>query len=74
LSERFSKCETACKFLEKYKIPLQSNTNWIDELDSKLKDLEEYEAKGNLGSGEVTIFTFHRKLKLTKYFLQGPER
>ncbi len=47
------KCESACNLLEKYKISNQNNTHWMDELDSKLKDLEEYETKGSTENREV---------------------
>ena len=37
-------CEAACELLEKYNMSYQSETNWMDELDSKLRNLEELEA------------------------------
>ena len=42
--ERLRSCEAACELLEKYNMSYQMNTNWMDELDSKLKSLEELEA------------------------------
>ena len=37
-------CEAACELLEKYNMSYQTETNWMDELDSKLRNLEELEA------------------------------
>ena len=42
--ERLRSCEAACELLEKYNMSYQSESNWMDELDSKLKNLEELEA------------------------------
>jgi hypothetical protein len=42
--ERLRSCEAACELLEKYNMSYQSETNWMDELDSKLRNLEELEA------------------------------
>ena len=42
--ERLRSCEAALELLEKYQVNYQSETNWMDELDSKLKNLEELEA------------------------------
>ena len=42
--KRLRSCEAACELLEKYNMSYQMNTNWMDELDSKLKSLEELEA------------------------------
>lgn len=42
--ERLRSCEAACELLEKYNMSMTSETNWMDELDSKLKNLEELEA------------------------------
>jgi hypothetical protein len=40
----FRSCEAACELLEKYNMSYQTETNWMDELDSKLRNLEELEA------------------------------
>lgn len=42
--ERLRSCEAACELLEKYNMSYQSESNWMDELDSKLRNLEELEA------------------------------
>ena len=42
--ERLRSCEAACELLEKYNMSYQTETNWMDELDSKLRNLEELEA------------------------------
>ena len=42
--ERLRSCEAACELLEKYNMSYQTETNWKDELDSKLRNLEELEA------------------------------
>ena len=42
--ERLRSCEAACELLEKYNMSYTTETNWMDELDSKLKNLEELEA------------------------------
>ena len=42
--ERLQSCEAALELLEKYQVSYQRETNWMDELDSKLKNLEELEA------------------------------
>lgn len=42
--ERLRSCEAACELLEKYQMSYQTETNWMDELDSKLRNLEELEA------------------------------
>ena len=41
--ERLRSCEAACELLEKYNMSYQTETNWMDELDSKLRNLEELE-------------------------------
>ena len=41
--ERLRSCEAACELLEKYNMSCQTETNWMDELDSKLRNLEELE-------------------------------
>ena len=41
---RLRSCEAACELLEKYNMSYQSESNWMDELDSKLRNLEELEA------------------------------
>merc|ERR1712008_637013 len=42
--ERLRSCEAACELLEKYNMSYQSESNWMDELDSKLRNLKELEA------------------------------
>lgn len=42
--ERLRSCEAACELLEKYGMSYTQETNWMDELDSKLRNLEELEA------------------------------
>ena len=42
--ERLQSCEAALELLEKYQVSYQRESNWMDELDSKLKNLEELEA------------------------------
>ena len=42
--ERLRSCEAALELLEKYQVDYRQETNWMDELDSKLKNLEELEA------------------------------
>ena len=41
--ERLRSCEAACELLEKYNMSYTQETNWMDELDSKLRNLEELE-------------------------------
>ena len=41
--ERLRSCEAACELLEKYNMSYTTETNWMDELDSKLRNLEELE-------------------------------
>lgn len=42
--ERLKSCEAACELLQKYEMSYSTETNWMDELDSKLRNLEELEA------------------------------
>lgn len=42
--ERLRSCEAACELLQKYEMSYTTETNWMDELDSKLRNLEELEA------------------------------
>jgi hypothetical protein len=59
--ERLRSCEAACELLEKYNMSYQSETNWMDELDSKLRNLEELEAARAKEAWEkhvVFIFTY----------------
>ena len=42
--ERLRSCEAACELLEKYNMSYQAETGWMDQLDSKLRNLEELEA------------------------------
>jgi len=41
--ERLCSCNTARELLEKYNLSYKTETNWMDELDSKLKNLEDLE-------------------------------
>lgn len=43
--DRLTSCEAACELLHKYEMSYNAETNWIDDLDSKLKNLDELEAK-----------------------------
>ena len=42
--KRLRSCEAACEPLEKHNMSYQTETNRMDELDSKLRNLEEFEA------------------------------
>jgi hypothetical protein len=45
--------------LEKYNMSYQSETNWMDELDSKLRNLEELEAARAKEAWEKHVVRVH---------------
>merc|ERR1719278_1944071 len=56
--ERLRSCEAACELLEKYNMSYQTETNWTDELDSKLRNLEELEAARAKEAWEKHVLLF----------------
>ena len=56
--ERLQSCEAALELLEKYQVSYQRETNWMDELDSKLKNLEELEAARAKEAWEKHVVSF----------------
>ena len=76
--ERLQSCEAALELLEKYQVSYQRESNWMDELDSKLKNLEELEAarakeawEKHVVSRFFTLFSLFRFRK--KYCSRAPD-
>ena len=73
--ERLQSCEAALELLEKYQVSYQRESNWMDELDSKLKNLEELEAarakeawEKHVVSRAFTIFFLYiKKIRLKSF-------
>ena len=63
--ERLRSCEAACELLEKYNMSYQTETNWMDELDSKLRNLEELEAARAKEAWEKHVVSTFSPLFLT---------
>ena len=57
--ERLQSCEAALELLEKYQVSYQRESNWMDELDSKLKNLEELEAARAKEAWEKHVVSQH---------------
>ena len=57
--ERLRSCEAACELLEKYNMSYTSESNWMDELDSKLRNLEELEAARAKEAWEKHVVSTH---------------
>ena len=69
--ERLRSCEAACELLEKYNMSYQSESNWMDELDSKLRNLEELEAARAKEAWEKHVVSPFLYLLLGPFFLQN---
>ena len=63
--ERLRSCEAACELLEKYNMSYQTETNWMDELDSKLRNLEELEAARAKEAWEKHVVSTFSPLSIT---------
>merc|ERR1719278_1702760 len=61
--ERLRSCEAACELLEKYNMSYQTETNWMDELDSKLRNLEELEEARAKEAWEKHVQAVQEKFK-----------
>ena len=70
--ERLRSCEAACELLEKYNMSYQTETNWMDELDSKLRNLEELEAARAKEAWEKHVVSTFSPLSLTPATKQNP--
>ncbi len=67
--ERLRSCEAAIELLGKYDSNITSTSNWMDELDNKLKNYEALEAARAKEAWEKHVVSGDRAALVFPYFL-----